>query len=54
MVISIANGRYGYLPTPAQHRRGGYETWLGTNIVQKDTSVILTTNLLEMLEAVSN
>lgn len=54
MVISIANGRYGYLPTPAQHRLGGYETWLGTNIVQKDASVILTKNLLEMLEAVSN
>ena len=54
MVISIANGRYGYLPTPAQHRLGGYETWLGTNIVQKNASVLLTTNLLEMLEAVSN
>jgi hypothetical protein len=54
MVISIANGRYGYLPTPAQHRLGGYETWLGTNIVQKDASVILTTNLLEMLEALSS
>lgn len=54
MVISIANGRYGYLPTPAQHRLGGYETWLGTNIVQKDTSDILTTHLLEMLETLSN
>jgi neutral ceramidase len=54
MVISIANGRYGYLPTPAQHRLGGYETWLGTNIVQKNASVLLTTNLLEMLEAVAN
>jgi neutral ceramidase len=54
MVISIANGRYGYLPTPAQHRLGGYETWLGTNIVQKNASVLLTTNLLKMLEAVSN
>ena len=28
---------------------GGYETWLGTNRVQEDTSVILTNNLLEML-----
>ena len=54
MVISIANGRYGYLPTPAQHRLGGYETWLGTNIVQKNASVLLTPNLLEMLDAVSN
>ena len=49
MVISIANGSYGYLPTPEQHELGGYETWLGTCHVQKDTSVILTDNLLEML-----
>ncbi len=49
MVIGLANGRHGYLPTPEQHKLGGYETWLGTNIVQEDTSVILTDNLLEML-----
>lgn len=49
MVIGLANGRHGYLPTPEQHRLGGYETWLGTNIVQKDASVILTRQLLEML-----
>lgn len=49
MVIGLANGRHGYLPTPEQHRLGGYETWLGTNQVQKDASVILTDNLLEML-----
>lgn len=49
MVIGLANGRHGYLPTPEQHRLGGYETWLGTNVVQEDASVILTKNLLEML-----
>ena len=49
MVIGLANGRHGYLPTPEQHLLGGYETWLGTNLVQEDTSVILTNNLLEML-----
>ena len=49
MVIGLANGRHGYLPTPEQHALGGYETWLGTNVVQEDTSVILTNNLLEML-----
>ena len=49
MVVSIANGRGGYLPTPEQHKLGGYETWLGTNNVQEDASVILTNNLLEML-----
>ncbi|MCE9534356.1 MAG: neutral/alkaline non-lysosomal ceramidase N-terminal domain-containing protein [Planctomycetes bacterium] len=49
MVVGIANGYNGYLPTPEQHKLGGYETWLGTNKVQEDTSVILTDNLLEML-----
>jgi hypothetical protein len=49
MVIGLANGRHGYLPTPAQHKLGGYETWLGTNVVQEDTSIILTRHLLEML-----
>jgi neutral ceramidase len=48
-VVSLANGGYGYLPTPEQHQFGGYETWLTTNKVQKDTSVILVDNLLEML-----
>ena len=49
MVIGLANGRYGYLPTPEQHRLGGYETWLGTNQVEIDSSVIITNHLLEML-----
>jgi hypothetical protein len=26
-VVSLANGYNGYLPTPAQHTLGGYETW---------------------------
>ena len=54
MVISIANGKHGYLPTPEQHRLGGYETWLGINVVQEDASVILTNNLLEMLVELNN
>lgn len=49
MVVGLANGRHGYLPTLEQHPLGGYETWLGTNQVQEDTSVILTNHLLEML-----
>lgn len=49
MVIGLANGKHGYLPTPEQHQLGGYETWIGTNQVQQDTSVILTNQLLEML-----
>jgi hypothetical protein len=48
-VISHANARHGYLPTPAQHKLGGYETWLGTNKVQEDASDLITAQLLEML-----
>lgn len=49
MVVGLANGRHGYLPTPEQHQLGGYETWLGTNRVQEDASVLLVNELLEML-----
>ncbi len=49
MVLGVTNGTNGYLPTPAQHQLGGYETWLGTNRVQEDASVILTDHLLQML-----
>ena len=48
-VIELANGAFGYLPTPRQHELGGYETWLGTNRVQMNASDILTKHLLEML-----
>jgi len=50
MVISIANGYHGYLPTPEQHALGGYETWLGTCRVQEDASVTIIDQLLKMLE----
>ncbi len=49
-IVELANGGYGYLPTPNQHKFGGYETWLGTNKVQEDASEILTAQLLEMLD----
>lgn len=47
--IELANGGEGYLPTPEQHELGGYETWLGTNRVEKEASVKITAALLEML-----
>lgn len=47
--VGLANGYEGYLPTPEQHKLGGYETWLGTNRVQLDASVLLTEALTEML-----
>ena len=49
MVTGIANDKQGYLPTPEQHKLGGYETWLGTNRVQSDSSVAITDHLLQML-----
>jgi hypothetical protein len=49
MNISIANGSHGYLPTPEQHRLGGYETWIGVNKVQLDASVKMVDALVEML-----
>jgi len=49
IVVGIANGYNGYLPTPEQHKLGGYETWLGTNKVQEDATVLIANQLLEML-----
>ncbi|HEX7899816.1 MAG TPA: hypothetical protein VF950_18750 [Planctomycetota bacterium] len=49
--ISLANGSYGYLPTPEHHALGGYETWLGTNKVEVQASVKITEKALELLKA---
>ncbi len=46
--IELANGSNGYLPTPAQHDLGGYETWLGTNRVEREASVKITEKVLEL------
>jgi neutral ceramidase len=46
--MEIANGYYGYLPTPRQHKLGGYETWLGTNRFEEDTSTKYVEALLRM------
>lgn len=47
--IELANGSNGYLPTPAQHELGGYETWLGTNRVERGASVKITAKILDLL-----
>ena len=49
--IELAGGSFGYLPTPAQHRLGGYETWLGTNFVEYEASNKIVENLLGMFRA---
>lgn len=46
--ISLANGGNGYLPTPEQHEMGGYETWLGTNRVEKNASRKIVSELLNL------
>jgi len=46
--IELANGAYGYLPTPEQHELGGYETWMGTNTVQKDATRKIVAELLSL------
>ncbi|MBI5683666.1 MAG: hypothetical protein HZC54_01165 [Verrucomicrobia bacterium] len=49
-VVSLAHGYFGYLPTPEQHKLGGYETWLGTNRLEVDASTKIVAALLEMME----
>lgn len=46
--ISLANGSYGYLPTPEQHALGGYETWITTNKVQEDATRLIVRDLMKM------
>jgi neutral ceramidase len=48
--ISIANGSFGYMPTPAQHKLGGYESWLGTNRVEFDAAPKMIKRLLAMMQ----
>jgi neutral ceramidase len=50
--IELANGGYGYLPTPEQHELGGYETWLGTNRVEKDASNKIVATIMELFAQV--
>jgi len=47
-MVSIAHGYFGYLPTPRQHELGGYETWIGTNRVERKASEKMLDALVEM------
>jgi hypothetical protein len=49
--IELANGSYGYLPTPEQHQLGGYETWLSTNRVEPDASRKIVAELITLLRS---
>lgn len=52
--IELANGHYGYLPTPRHFDLGGYETWLGTNTLERDASVKITRTLLQLFSQVES
>jgi hypothetical protein len=52
--IELANGYNGYLPTPEQHRLGGYETWRArSSYLEVDAATKIQTNLLELLQQVA-
>ena len=51
--IELANGHYGYLPTPRHFDLGGYETWLGTNNLEREASVKITRAILGLLSEVN-
>lgn len=46
--VGLANGGYGYLPTPQEHKLGGYETWYGTNTVEVGASTKIVTKLMDL------
>lgn len=47
--IELANGHYGYLPTPRHYALGGYETWLGTNNLEQEAAPKILKRILELL-----
>jgi len=51
--IELANGYNGYLPTPAQHELGGYETWRArSSYLEVKASEVITKVVLELLTKV--
>jgi neutral ceramidase len=50
--IELAGGSFGYLPTPAQHAVGGYETWMGTSKVEVTASDKIRDRLLKLFAEV--
>ncbi|MFN6201279.1 MAG: hypothetical protein ACK496_02220 [Acidobacteriota bacterium] len=53
--ISLANGYNGYLPTPAQHRLGGYETWRArSSYLETDASEKIVGELRRLMQSLRN
>jgi len=52
MVVELANGYNGYLPTPQQHQWGGYETWRArSSYLETKASDKITLQLLKMAKS---
>ncbi len=51
--IELANGYNGYLPTPEQHKLGGYETWRArSSYLEPDASTKIVATLRGLLRQV--
>ena len=52
--IELANGYNGYLPTPEEHKLGGYETWRArSSYLEENASVEIVRTLLGLLTRTS-
>jgi hypothetical protein len=52
--IELANGYNGYLPTPEQHKLGGYETWRArSSYLEVDAATKIQATLLDLLNDVA-
>jgi len=47
-MVSLNHGYYGYLPTPRHFKLGGYETWMGTNRLEREASTKMLDALTKM------
>jgi hypothetical protein len=53
-MIELANGYYGYLPTPEQHELGGYETWPArTAFLEVQAEPRIRAGVLQLLQELS-
>lgn len=53
-LMSLSHGYLGYLPNPRQWDLGGYETWIGTNRLEREASDKMLEKLLEMAKSLEN
>ena len=54
IIIELANGYNGYLPTPQQHQWGGYETWRAkSSYLETEASTKMVATAIELLESLA-